>query len=235
MFRILLFLALITSTPYLFAQDLLAIEEDVMPEIRRLNDVFMSAVRDTSTHNRNDWTASNALDSMQQYLVGKTVSGGYLTDRDGRVWNFGVLNQPYILHSIHLSQHLHADLRNEVADAFADDVLTFLVFDPRAKRDEAFASQLERLGPNVIVIEEEDPRAEDGFSADRRLIGLTGYPVTYYVGRDRKIKGINRGLAHYFKNKNGQRVPDTKRNRKANQKMYRKAVRYLMEDEVIKW
>lgn len=228
-------LSLLAATSNLFAQDLLAIEEDVMPEIRRLNDAFTATIRDTSTHRKNDWTASNKLDSMRQYLVGKTVSGGYLTDQNGRVWNFGVLDQPYILHTILHPMHLQPDLMSEVAEAYADDVLTFLVFDPRVKRNEEFANKVKQLGPSVIVIEEADIRSENGYSADSRLLGLLGYPITYYVGRDRKIKGINSGLAKYFKTKNGRHVPDTKRNRKLSRKIYRKAVGYLLRDETIKW
>lgn len=161
----------------------LSVEEEVMPKLRyyteKANDQMVQG---------NGQMAYQYRDSIRIFMVGKSLTAAYLEDREGQVWNLGVMDQPYIMHTIHSMADADTPGFREMADNYAEQVLTFLVTTPPRNPEEE--ATLTGLGDNIVVVFEEDPRLGDGYSADNRLLGLIGYPATYFVGIDRKIVGV---------------------------------------------
>ena len=87
-----LLIILIFCPVLLLAQDQLAVEENVMPTLKKYTERHRKLME---AHE--GIAAAQMNDSISSYMVDKTISGGYLKDRNGKVWNFGVLNEPYVL------------------------------------------------------------------------------------------------------------------------------------------
>ncbi|TXF86698.1 hypothetical protein FUA23_19145 [Neolewinella aurantiaca] len=175
---VLLLLSLLLSLPAL-TQDL-RIEEDVLPELRRLLDLANAA--------SNAELGEKTLryhDSIRYTLIDKTVSGGYLKDQNGKVWNMGVLGMPYVLHAVHKRSISGFESLSRIAEEFADEVMVFVMV--AKPEDEGDDDWLQGLSDRLVIVYEENVRSLNTFPTDTRLLGLIGYPVTYYVRTDRTV------------------------------------------------
>lgn len=77
----------------LSAQDVW-IEEDVQPTLNYYQDII-----DKILSPGNSIGNTSYIDSIPDYLKGKTVSGNVLKDRHGKTCNMGVFDKPYVFHS----------------------------------------------------------------------------------------------------------------------------------------
>lgn len=169
-------------------------------------------------------------DSIRKYMVGKAVNAAYLEDRNGKVWNLGVLNEPYVLHTIRHKNGARTPGFNEMADRYANDIITFLVTTPPRTIEEE--GLMLTLSDNIVVIYERDPRRADGYSADNRLLGLIGYPATYFITTDRVIAGVYQG---WYDARSEASAADLKYRQKQNEKVLRKGIEGLLAGEEIKF
>jgi hypothetical protein len=52
---------------------------------------------------------------------------------------------------------------------------------------------IDRFDDNVVVIFDDDYRDPKSWPTDNKLLGMIGYPITYYVSGELKIMGLIRG------------------------------------------
>lgn len=184
MIRFLLLLYLLISAP-LFAQDLRVVE-DVKPTLNYFEDKVDDAVA-----RGKGVGITTYIDSIPAYLSGKTVSGGKLKDRHGRIWDMGNLKLPYLLHTLHGNSKHNLDALSEIAKSNEGELLVFLMV-----RHPQYPKEVERiksLDERVIVVHNERIYHPMQRTLDNQLMGLIGYPVTYYVRADRTIDHVYHG------------------------------------------
>lgn len=138
-------------------------------------------------------------DSLLLTLLGQELTPSYLVDRNGGVWNLGVMDQPFVIHTFFLNCRQCADhLKsiNTVASAYADEVITFVLMPTPVEVDALALSW--RFNDDVVVLYDDHFRDPHTWPDDSRLLGLIGYPVTHYITGERRIIGLNRGWSQAF-------------------------------------
>lgn len=173
-----------------FGQEL-TIEGDIVAEINGLRQRTEAAIEN------DDWELVTELNDAAEVLVlRQTLSASYLEDKEGEVWNLGVLDMPFIIHGIvHVNTDLFnikIDAINEVAEATHTQVMHFLLM-PRPS-SEPEHKRLAMVNEHVIVVYSELTDRENRVLIDNRLLQLLNYyPVTFFISADRRIRGIHTG------------------------------------------
>jgi len=144
------------------------------------------------TNGQNALGTSYRTDSLPRAVLGQTVYPGYLVDHRGNVWNLGVTELPIVIHTFFKEcRNCSARMEtiNRVADAYADKLLTFVLMP--APETAVGKAIIEEFNDNVNVLFDDYFRDAYKLPEDARLLGLIGYPVTYYLDRELHIVGIN--------------------------------------------
>ena len=164
----------------------LRIEQNVRPSLDSIRHLINAAME------RDDQSALRTLNqALLDTVIGKTMSGGYITDVAGRVYNMGVLDMPYVLGTTHARMLLTVESLNRLADEYAGEVLIIMMI-ARTDADRILADLEGANEELVVVIEEGVPKLGEG-PTNNRIMGLLGYPITYYVRADRSIADIQFG------------------------------------------
>ncbi|SEQ69204.1 hypothetical protein [Neolewinella agarilytica] len=130
-------------------------------------------------------------DSITLSVVGQEVTASYLVDRDGNVWNLGVMELPFVIYTFSYECRLCArymDAINTVAREFADEVISFVLLPTPTKPHTT--ELLEGFNDNVVILFDDQPRKSADFEKDSRLLGLLGNPMHYFITAKRRIVGM---------------------------------------------
>ncbi|WP_273445188.1 hypothetical protein [Neolewinella agarilytica] len=183
--------------PPLFGQpqtDPIRTVENITPQ----TNAYAQKARELMQAGENAAATDYNRDSLLLALLGQEVTPSYLVDRKGAVWNLGVMDQPFIIHTFFLNcghcEH-YVDAINSVATAFADEVITFVLM-PTPEADGL--AMMERFNDDVVIIFDDHFRDPYSMPDDPRLLGLIGYPITHYITGKRRIVGLNRGGGQAF-------------------------------------
>lgn len=171
-------------------------------------------------------------DSMPMAVLGQTVYPGYLVDRRGTAWNLGVTEMPIVIHTFARECRncpVRMEVINQVADKYAGEVLTFVLMPaPETATGQAI---VEEFSNNVYVLYDDYFRDPYNLPKDARLLGLIGYPVTYYLDRELRIVGVSMvgSNAYLGFNKRKKKV-DTKSKRTAfNLNNLERSIQHLLD------
>ena len=197
----------------------LAVEEPVLDSLRARYTVW----NDSMT--QRGYARHGLFERMLDVVRGTHVNGGYLTDQLDRVYNIGVLDQPFILVTVHEGRPEQFAGIRDFADELEGEFLVFLmVATPTFITDEV---PFHDLGENVIVVYEHNFRTYEEAFTDQRLLGLIAWPMTYFIASDRRIVELyNAGIPNLEK-KSG--APSSRRKR--HKKAFKRALKLLREYE----
>ncbi|MEM6771065.1 MAG: hypothetical protein AAF597_10810 [Bacteroidota bacterium] len=157
----------------------------------------------------NQFKAAELLeDSIQRKILGAYVTPSYLTDRHGNVWNLGVMELPFVLHTFFwecATCESYTAAINSAAKKYADEVVTFVLL-PRPKNTTTW-DKLDAFNEHVIVIFADAAHKANPEPTKSPLFGMIGYPTTYFITAARKIVGLDGPTLRYaFYNKQGSKV-----------------------------
>lgn len=141
--------------------------------------------------NQQRQAAASMRDSMLLAVLGKTVTTAYLTEMSGAVRNTGVTTTPYVLHTFFLACDncaAEAEAINHAAKAFADQVTTFVLLPAPDTSDRI---DLDWFNDEVTILFDHHFRDPFSYPEDSRLLGLIGYPVSFYLTPAHRIVGVD--------------------------------------------
>lgn len=184
-------LLLLTST--LSAQpqaDPLRTVEDINP----ITNAFTKKANEYWDAGDNITATQYSLDSTTFALLGQQLTASYLVDSKGEVWSLGVMDQPFVIQTLYVDcggcEEYLVPI-NTIAKEFSDELIIFLLL-PKPTSPEGLAL-IDRFDDNVVVIFDDDYRDPKSWPTDNKLLGMIGYPITYYVSSELKIMSLIRG------------------------------------------